>query len=783
MADNSSPDASPQHNLQPATPPSRARPVQPPASLTSPACTALAGLPDRNTWNLLRSPPDCSVSPAIYHCFTMLPERSRGLLLLLLGAAFNSAEAKPLWNTVNGVDLNGNTCPAIIRLNVPCPVVCVTDLKSCPAAVAPSCPAGQVWCQDGACHPSTCPAGLTSLCSCPTGWDPSVLSNPATTSSTLLPCLGNFSTSVPDYDEDDVLGQQPLYKACASKLGSANVSGKSVQLNCAPKSVTPLSYTATEFVVFYGFWGGEAFLLLMFLFYKMAVESVGHGKITNHALLTLFYKTDHPRSMVQRSREFLEKREGRPLFSLSPSNEVEMADLDVKPDDVDLSLHFTGYRRDLFGSFALASVSLSSFIWIALLSICVADYYGAFAGLDFRDNEMLFVNHDNLSTIFVILWHLSVVWFVSIKIASSRALTFFSVRCPLARATTVVIKRKREEPIRLSNSGRVVEFVQIIENSFRRLTRTDYTVSVVEVEQTSGGRRFIPYECVRYVFDEKSRTFEPTRFLLGPTCADLHKQGGGLASREAFFREELIGNNEIAFPADTFASMLLKEFSGFFYIYQMMTLFVWYYYGYYYMGIVLTIVIVCAGLLKVTVALRSQRKVLEMASFEGSVRVCRDGMWRDFSTRDLVPGDVIEVQATEHVLPVDCVLVDGGAVADESSLTGEALPVAKFPLRDEATRFHRDDTFKANCLYAGCHVLQTQPSAPDTPVRAVVTATGASTSKGRLVRDILYPTAVSFVFSEHLKVRTGMDEEKGENPFFAVSLPDPFRGFVGGDGV
>ena len=60
-----------------------------------------------------------------------------------------------------------------------------------------------------------------------------------------------------------------------------------------------------------------------------------------------------------------------------------------------------------------------------------------------------------------------------------------------------------------------------------------------------------------------------------------------------------------------------------------------------------------------------------------SARVLRDGRWRDVSSRELVAGDLVEVTPGEY-FPADGLLVDGsGLQADESTLTGESLPVAK----------------------------------------------------------------------------------------------------------
>ncbi|HEY0817130.1 MAG TPA: cation-transporting P-type ATPase [Rhizobacter sp.] len=60
-----------------------------------------------------------------------------------------------------------------------------------------------------------------------------------------------------------------------------------------------------------------------------------------------------------------------------------------------------------------------------------------------------------------------------------------------------------------------------------------------------------------------------------------------------------------------------------------------------------------------------------------SARVLRDGQWRDIPSRELVPGDLAEVRPGEY-FPADGLLVSGtGVQVDESTLTGESLPVAK----------------------------------------------------------------------------------------------------------
>ncbi len=63
-----------------------------------------------------------------------------------------------------------------------------------------------------------------------------------------------------------------------------------------------------------------------------------------------------------------------------------------------------------------------------------------------------------------------------------------------------------------------------------------------------------------------------------------------------------------------------------------------------------------------------------------SARVLRDDVWQTLPSRDLVPGDLVEVLPGDY-FPADGLLVGGDALqADESTLTGESLPVSKTAL-------------------------------------------------------------------------------------------------------
>lgn len=109
-----------------------------------------------------------------------------------------------------------------------------------------------------------------------------------------------------------------------------------------------------------------------------------------------------------------------------------------------------------------------------------------------------------------------------------------------------------------------------------------------------------------------------------------------------------------------------------------------------------------------------------------TARVLRDGAWAELPSRELVPGDLVQVAPGEYV-PADGLVVSGDALqVDESTLTGESMPVAKHawpagvPLGDSA----RDEHWSV----AGTRLLTG-------PARVRILCIGAETRYGEIVRS------------------------------------------------
>jgi cation-transporting ATPase 13A3/4/5 len=410
-----------------------------------------------------------------------------------------------------------------------------------------------------------------------------------------------------------------------------------------------------------------------------------------------------------------------------------------------------GYKTDSFGSLVQSSVFAISSIFVTFMGVLVIDYYEIFHRFAGK-STMIFEDHANLSKVFIIYWHLTTLWFLIIHAKRTSLTTFFLSQSNVDEAEFVLVEVQRQNMVQSTDLGKMVEFAHRIESFFKKFTKSNVSKELVELQHTKSGLIYIEYECVRYIYNSKVAVFEPYKFKFGALNCDVFQTANGLTDGEAINRIELSGPNEILFSQSSFWISVQKEFSGIFYLYQMMTLSIWYFYAYYYMGMLLTVTIIASGIVKVMVSLSAQKKVVEMATFTGYNRVLRNGGWTEIDSNHLVAGDVVEIMANGVPLSADFCILNGDVVVDESSLTGEALPVSKVQVKNDSNPFSKEINAKLNVLFAGTIVLETQCAVKDDKVFAVVLDTGGSTEKGKLVRDILFPVPFVFVFTEHLKI-------------------------------
>ena len=142
-----------------------------------------------------------------------------------------------------------------------------------------------------------------------------------------------------------------------------------------------------------------------------------------------------------------------------------------------------------------------------------------------------------------------------------------------------------------------------------------------------------------------------------------------------------------------------------------------------YEAIVITLIVVLNAILGYVQELRAEKSVRAlMALAAPEATVIRDGERQRVPAREIVPGDVILIEAGDKI-PADArIIEDANLHTDEAPLTGESMPVAKNP-RPIAGDVGLGD--RLNMLFAGTVATYGRG-------RAVVVATGMETEVGRI---------------------------------------------------
>ncbi|KAJ2838649.1 hypothetical protein FBU31_000867 [Coemansia sp. 'formosensis'] len=695
-------------------------------------------------------------------------------LMLWAVAAVLGAQAvcgMQIWHDVNRYDAHGNECKLREMRNVACKPLCVTDLGSCPKLLQPSCPDGQSFCADGECH-AQCTDAIQSLnpCHCSRTGD----KLPAAARS-LVPCLAIPNVNISQFRPWDA--DSDIRSACGAQAGIVDQS-KTVSIwgsgwpngdvtavwaECPAAPNPKYTFRESYWLATFSVNGALVLLLSLWVVSKRWAERKVHRAATATTYTLNGIQTK--RSGNPEARGFVKIQDDFGSDGMTPTGELKhgvtnTSDMDVATaNSLSRDINLCGYRNHIFGTLCAWSVGLVTVLWICYMGVWTADYYGALPGSRYGVAYSLSFGNSLVGmSSFLVVWCMSFALLVSLYILKPLLRNFFRVRTlPSQGQYVCVVRPIREIKLLVDKASWIQRRINLITESLTILLKRDKDYTTCLVEKTSEGRIYFTYQCTRYVYDDETQQFAPFEFDLGSSHRSLLAQAPGLSSKDAHYRQELVGTNFIDVKIPDIFTAFARELMSFFYIYQCIFLWAFYFNGYYQIGLVDTGIIIISAAIKVALRLQSERRLKRMAEHEEPVSVMRDGQWSQISTKQLVPGDVVEVVSGAY-MSCDCILISGNAVMDESSLTGEPLSVRKFPLRMDNGYYDAVTSGKLSTLFAGTSVSQVQPvqksaDGLDSPrVLALVKSIGTMSEKGQLVRQILFPSRISFIYNEQMRI-------------------------------
>uniref|UniRef100_A0AAA9U070 Polyamine-transporting ATPase 13A2 n=1 Tax=Bos taurus TaxID=9913 RepID=A0AAA9U070_BOVIN len=260
--------------------------------------------------------------------------------------------------------------------------------------------------------------------------------------------------------------------------------------------------------------------------------------------------------------------------------------------------------------------------------------------------------------------------------------------------------------------------------------------------------RYYVFRGQRYVWMETQQAFRQVSLLdRSRTCDDLRRASAGLGLQDHTVRKAVYGPNVISVPVKSYPQLLVDEALNPYYGFQAFSIVLWLADHYYWYALCILLVSAVSICLSVYRTRKQSQTLRDMVQLSVRVCVCRPEGEEWVDSSELVPGDCLVLPQEGGLMPCDAALVAGECVVNESSLTGESIPVLKTAL-PEGPAPYLPETHRRHTLFCGTLVLQARAFVGP-HVLAVVTQTGFCTAKGGLVSSILHPRPLSFKFYKH----------------------------------
>lgn len=269
--------------------------------------------------------------------------------------------------------------------------------------------------------------------------------------------------------------------------------------------------------------------------------------------------------------------------------------------------------------------------------------------------------------------------------------------------------------------------------------------------------RSLDYRYIRFCYHPLKDKFILANTWKDPSWTDVSALRDGLDSEERDYRELVFGKNMIDIEEKSVGQLLVDEAFHPFYVFQIASLILWSLDEYYYYAACIFIISVVSITTTLIETKATMKRLREVSRFECDVRVLRNGFWRYVASGELVPGDVFEVtDPSLSQLPCDSLLLSGDCIVNESMLTGESIPISKIPVTNDsldllnlsASTIHPE--VARHLLFCGTKIIRARRPHDDgdeeAAALAMVIRTGFNTTKGALVRSMLFPKPSGFKF-------------------------------------
>ncbi|ODV78077.1 putative cation-transporting ATPase [Suhomyces tanzawaensis NRRL Y-17324] len=259
------------------------------------------------------------------------------------------------------------------------------------------------------------------------------------------------------------------------------------------------------------------------------------------------------------------------------------------------------------------------------------------------------------------------------------------------------------------------------------------------------------YRYISFFYNPVEDIFRTNSNWYSPQWLNIKNTKEGVSQSLQEQRIGIFGENNIEIEEKSILQLLSDEILHPFYVFQVFSVFLWLADDYFYYASCIFVISMISIVNSLIETKSTISRLQQVSRFVCEVRVWRNGFWKQIDSNELVPGDVFEVDPSLSVVPCDAILINGECVINESMLTGESVPVTKSSATQETVQLLPENftapLLSKSFLYNGTKILKLK-SSNDEPVTAMTVKTGFNTTKGSLVRSMLFPKPTGFKFYE-----------------------------------
>jgi P-type E1-E2 ATPase len=168
---------------------------------------------------------------------------------------------------------------------------------------------------------------------------------------------------------------------------------------------------------------------------------------------------------------------------------------------------------------------------------------------------------------------------------------------------------------------------------------------------------------------------------------------------------------------------------------------------YYHMATTWLVVILVGASVSAYFQYRSSMELYQLSVVTGMVEVARNGKQTTIEQSNLVPDDLVHLQPGKVFCDMVVVNADN-LIVEESSLTGEGIPVPKFAMNptQNGHEYYSHTDHRRHTILAGTTILEAEDAL------AIVISTSSYSTRGTLLREIFSQDRHLFKFDVEVPI-------------------------------